>query len=345
MQITDIFAVPTVGLMALWFAGDYGDKPTNAWGTLTSSDNGATWTQTPIESGLTKAQWPTEPAARRLPRQRAAVRYCHTKHDAMAGFVETARRSAAATSGPTTGSGLRVPVPEPDAGPEEQPDRGVGRGDLRHPLPRRQGVPRIGMPWEFRRDDRRRRRSLYSLLPLAAAGGRGRCSDASARRLEAGQRSCPTSSRHPRSNAATFVGGAPTCSPGPFPRLHWPGGTHGTTRRRIRETNRRWRARRRCTAATTVRARSAPVARFRRRRRAARRRSAPASSSSCARSTSRWRSRRRRSIAAASPTPVPSAILPRLAQQSRELAEFAILGGLLTHYARSRAPTPRRRRR
>lgn len=63
MQITDIFPVPTVGLMALWFAGDYGDKPTNAWGILTSSDNGATWTQTPIESGLTKAQWPTEPSA------------------------------------------------------------------------------------------------------------------------------------------------------------------------------------------------------------------------------------------------------------------------------------------
>lgn len=63
MQITDVFAVPTVGLMALWFAGDYGDKPTNAWGTLTSSDNGAMWKQTPIESGLTKAEWPTEPAA------------------------------------------------------------------------------------------------------------------------------------------------------------------------------------------------------------------------------------------------------------------------------------------
>ncbi|HSJ02804.1 MAG TPA: sialidase family protein, partial [Verrucomicrobium sp.] len=63
MQITDVFAVPTVGLMALWFAGDYGDKPTNAWGTLTSSDNGTTWTQTPIESGLIKAEWPTEPAA------------------------------------------------------------------------------------------------------------------------------------------------------------------------------------------------------------------------------------------------------------------------------------------
>jgi len=63
MQITDVFAVPTVGLMALWFAGDYGDKPTNAWGTVTSSDNGATWTQTTVESGLTKADWPTEPAA------------------------------------------------------------------------------------------------------------------------------------------------------------------------------------------------------------------------------------------------------------------------------------------
>ena len=63
MQITDIFAVPKVGLMALWFAGDYGDKPTNAWGTVTSDDDGATWTQHTIESELTKAQWPTEPAA------------------------------------------------------------------------------------------------------------------------------------------------------------------------------------------------------------------------------------------------------------------------------------------
>lgn len=63
MQITDVFAVPKVGLMALWFAGDYGNKPTNAWGTMTSSDNGATWTQTTVESGLTKAQWPTEPSA------------------------------------------------------------------------------------------------------------------------------------------------------------------------------------------------------------------------------------------------------------------------------------------
>lgn len=63
MQITDVFTVPTIGLMCLWFAGDYGDKPTNAWGIVTSSDNGATWTQTTIESELPKSDWPTEPAA------------------------------------------------------------------------------------------------------------------------------------------------------------------------------------------------------------------------------------------------------------------------------------------
>ena len=64
VQITDVFAVPTVGLMALWFAGNYGDNgPSHSWGTLTSSDNGVTWKQITIESGLNKAQWPTEPSA------------------------------------------------------------------------------------------------------------------------------------------------------------------------------------------------------------------------------------------------------------------------------------------
>jgi hypothetical protein len=63
MQITDIFPVPNVGLMALWFAGNYGDKPTHSWGTVTSSDNGATWSETTVESDLPKAEWPTEPAA------------------------------------------------------------------------------------------------------------------------------------------------------------------------------------------------------------------------------------------------------------------------------------------
>ncbi|QDT05509.1 BNR/Asp-box repeat protein [Rubripirellula lacrimiformis] len=63
MQITDVFAVPDVGLMALWFAGNYSDKAVHSWGMMTSHDDGATWTQTPIESGLMKADWPTEPSA------------------------------------------------------------------------------------------------------------------------------------------------------------------------------------------------------------------------------------------------------------------------------------------
>jgi hypothetical protein len=64
VQITDIFNVPTVGLTALWFGGDYSDKnPTNSWGTLTSKDDGATWTQNVIESKLPIPQWPTEQSA------------------------------------------------------------------------------------------------------------------------------------------------------------------------------------------------------------------------------------------------------------------------------------------
>jgi len=63
VQITDVFTVPKVGLMALWFAGSYADGADHSWGTLTSADDGATWKQTVIESGLSKSQWPTEPSA------------------------------------------------------------------------------------------------------------------------------------------------------------------------------------------------------------------------------------------------------------------------------------------
>jgi hypothetical protein len=63
VQITDIFTVPKVGLMCLWFSGSYADGNDHAWGTLTSADNGLTWKQTTVEAGLTKAQWPTEPSA------------------------------------------------------------------------------------------------------------------------------------------------------------------------------------------------------------------------------------------------------------------------------------------
>lgn len=63
MQITDIFDVPDVGLMCLWFAGNYSQQNVHSWGTMTSSDNGVSWTQTTIESELAKSDWPTEPAA------------------------------------------------------------------------------------------------------------------------------------------------------------------------------------------------------------------------------------------------------------------------------------------
>jgi len=63
MQITDVFHVPGVGLMALWFAGDYKPGPHSSWGVLTSKDDGITWTQRTVEKDLEKTDWPTEPSA------------------------------------------------------------------------------------------------------------------------------------------------------------------------------------------------------------------------------------------------------------------------------------------
>ena len=63
VQITDVFHVPGRGMMSLWFAGSYSSDTGHSWGTLVSADNGVTWTQTTIESDLSKAEWPTEQAA------------------------------------------------------------------------------------------------------------------------------------------------------------------------------------------------------------------------------------------------------------------------------------------
>ena len=61
MQVTDICHIPGKGLMSLWFAGNYANKESgHSWGTLTSSDNGLTWTQRTIEKDLPKNEWPTE---------------------------------------------------------------------------------------------------------------------------------------------------------------------------------------------------------------------------------------------------------------------------------------------
>ena len=62
IQITDVFHVPGVGLMALYFAGHYREDR-NYWGKLTSSDNGKTWINTVIEKDLPRREWPTEPSA------------------------------------------------------------------------------------------------------------------------------------------------------------------------------------------------------------------------------------------------------------------------------------------
>ena len=62
MQITDIFAVPGVGLMCLWFSDGYAASSVRAWGKLVSADNGLSWTRTTIETGLTTDEWPTEPS-------------------------------------------------------------------------------------------------------------------------------------------------------------------------------------------------------------------------------------------------------------------------------------------
>lgn len=60
LHIGDIFEVPTVGLMSFYHAGNYISENTRSWGVVYSADNGATWTQRQVESGLTAALWPTE---------------------------------------------------------------------------------------------------------------------------------------------------------------------------------------------------------------------------------------------------------------------------------------------
>ena len=59
MQITDVVKTPA-GLMSLWFATNYQEDGTHSWGTLTSTDNGRTWTQKTVETVAKKGELPTE---------------------------------------------------------------------------------------------------------------------------------------------------------------------------------------------------------------------------------------------------------------------------------------------
>jgi len=61
MQITDVFRVKGT-LMCLWFATDYSRTGRGSWGVLTSTDDGAHWTQRVVEKDVPLADLPTEPS-------------------------------------------------------------------------------------------------------------------------------------------------------------------------------------------------------------------------------------------------------------------------------------------
>lgn len=62
MQIMRPTRIPGLGLVSLWFAGNYRKGGANAWGMLVSADDGRTWEHRTIENGLDVREWPTEPA-------------------------------------------------------------------------------------------------------------------------------------------------------------------------------------------------------------------------------------------------------------------------------------------
>ena len=62
MQITDVFSVPTVGLMSFWFGGSSDDGKPRRWGITTSKNNGTNWTFRVIGENMPCARWPTEPS-------------------------------------------------------------------------------------------------------------------------------------------------------------------------------------------------------------------------------------------------------------------------------------------
>lgn len=62
MQVMDPVFVTGLGLVSPWFAGDYRKGGGNSWGILVSGDDGRTWEQRTIESGLSVKEWVTEPS-------------------------------------------------------------------------------------------------------------------------------------------------------------------------------------------------------------------------------------------------------------------------------------------
>ena len=60
IQVLDPVAVPGLGLVSPWFAGSYKQDGGNSWGFLVSADDGKTWEQRTVESGLSVKEWVTE---------------------------------------------------------------------------------------------------------------------------------------------------------------------------------------------------------------------------------------------------------------------------------------------
>ena len=60
MQVMDVVPVPEMGLVSLWFGGDYRAERGHSWGYLLSKDEGRTWSQVTVERDLPKSEWPTE---------------------------------------------------------------------------------------------------------------------------------------------------------------------------------------------------------------------------------------------------------------------------------------------
>jgi len=60
VQVMDVVPVSGLGLVSLWFAGDYESERGHSWGYLLSQDDGLSWRQVTVERDLAKPDWPTE---------------------------------------------------------------------------------------------------------------------------------------------------------------------------------------------------------------------------------------------------------------------------------------------
>ena len=60
IQVMDVVPVSGLGLISLWFGGDYSAERGHSWGYLLSKDDGQTWSQITVERDLPKSEWPTE---------------------------------------------------------------------------------------------------------------------------------------------------------------------------------------------------------------------------------------------------------------------------------------------